>query len=185
MRVGQGFDGSLGIRVVEYISTFEASSIFPAPRYIAIFGQAHRGRVRITLLFGSSSSLSLKAIIRSGDTPPSTQRRNSAPMLLSGSVGPFVRGCPKLFGPGPKRQCPIPGQAIEDLRQKEASLRRAAARRASPADIGLPGESAYREAVSDLNGALEGSNVEAARAALGASSAVSPCSRTAVSWPLG
>jgi hypothetical protein len=43
---------------------------------------------------------------------------------------------------------------------------RAAARRASSADIGLPGETAYREAVSDLNGALEGSNVEAARAAL-------------------
>jgi hypothetical protein len=30
----------------------------------------------------------------------------------------------------------------------------------------VPGETAYREAVSDLNGALEGTNVEAARAAL-------------------
>jgi hypothetical protein len=36
------------------------------------------------------------------------------------------------------------GQAIEDLLQKEASLRRAAERWASSADIGLPGQSAYR-----------------------------------------
>ena len=70
-----------------------------------------------------------------------------------------------LIAQRPSRAATL-AQAIEDLRQKEASLRRAAARLASSTDIGLPGESAYREAVSDLNGALEGSNVEAARAAL-------------------
>lgn len=58
------------------------------------------------------------------------------------------------------------GQAIEDLRQQEANVRRAAARRAATSEIGLPDEAAYREAVADLNGALRGSNVEAARAAL-------------------
>ncbi|MGB6606103.1 MAG: hypothetical protein WBE65_17615 [Steroidobacteraceae bacterium] len=58
------------------------------------------------------------------------------------------------------------GPAIEDLRQREANVRRAAARRATNAEIGLPDEAAYREAVADLNGALQGSNVEAARAAL-------------------
>jgi hypothetical protein len=45
-------------------------------------------------------------------------------------------------------------------------VRRAAARRGVSSEIGLPDEAAYREAVADLNGALQGSNVEAARAAL-------------------
>jgi hypothetical protein len=44
-------------------------------------------------------------------------------------------------------------------------VRRAAGRRAATSEIGLLDEAAYREAVADLNGALQGSNVEAARAA--------------------
>jgi hypothetical protein len=48
----------------------------------------------------------------------------------------------------------------------DANVRRAAARRPATAGIGLSDEAAYREAVTDLNGALQGSNVEAARAAL-------------------
>ena len=58
------------------------------------------------------------------------------------------------------------GPAIEDLRQREANVRRAACRRAAASEIGLPDEAAYRDAVTDLNGAPQGSNVEAARAAL-------------------
>jgi hypothetical protein len=58
------------------------------------------------------------------------------------------------------------GAAIEDLRQREANVRRAAARRATNSEIGLPDEAACRGAVADLNAALQGSNVEAARAAL-------------------
>jgi hypothetical protein len=55
---------------------------------------------------------------------------------------------------------------IEDLRQKQANLQRAAWRRTTAPDVALPAEEAYRAAVSDINGALRGNNVEAARAAL-------------------
>ena len=39
-------------------------------------------------------------------------------------------------------------------------------RRTAVPDVALPAESAYRAAVADINGALQGSNIEAARAAL-------------------
>ena len=58
------------------------------------------------------------------------------------------------------------GQAIESLRQKRANLQRSTMRRAAVPDVALPAESAYRAAVADINGALQGSNIEAARAAL-------------------
>jgi hypothetical protein len=58
------------------------------------------------------------------------------------------------------------GAAIEDLRQREANVRRAAARRTATSEIELPDEAAYRKAVADLNRALQRSNAEAARAAL-------------------
>jgi site-specific DNA recombinase len=70
-----------------------------------------------------------------------------------------------LIAQRPSRAATL-GPAIEDLRQREANVRRAASRRAAASEIGLPDEAAYREAVADLNGALQGSNVEAARAAL-------------------
>jgi hypothetical protein len=69
-----------------------------------------------------------------------------------------------LIAQRPSRAATL-GQAIEDLRQREANVRRAAGRRAATSEIGLLDEAAYREAVADLNGALQGSNVEAARAA--------------------
>lgn len=56
---------------------------------------------------------------------------------------------------------------IEELRNKQSSLRRIAARRTSAEeDRSLPAESEYRSAVADINDALHGNNVEAARAAL-------------------
>jgi hypothetical protein len=57
-------------------------------------------------------------------------------------------------------------QVIEDLRQGQANLQRATARRGATPDVALPAEEAYRAAVSDINAALQGSNVEAVRAAL-------------------
>ena len=57
------------------------------------------------------------------------------------------------------------GMAIEAVRQKRTNLERAA-RRDSTAAVVLPAEGAYRAAVSDINDALRGSNVQAARAAL-------------------
>jgi hypothetical protein len=44
-------------------------------------------------------------------------------------------------------------------------VRQAAARRGRPAEVGLLGEAACGKAGSDLNGALQGSNVEVARVA--------------------
>ena len=56
---------------------------------------------------------------------------------------------------------------IEELRQKQSSLRRAAARRSEPRDaLDLPAEREYRAAVADINRALRGGSVEAARGAL-------------------
>jgi site-specific DNA recombinase len=55
---------------------------------------------------------------------------------------------------------------IDDLRQKQANLQRAAWRRQAVPDVFLPAEQAYRAAVADINGALKGSNIEAARVAL-------------------
>jgi hypothetical protein len=55
---------------------------------------------------------------------------------------------------------------IDDLRQKQANLQRAAWRRQAVPDVFLPAEQAYRAAVADINGALRGSNIEAARVAL-------------------
>jgi uncharacterized protein YukE len=52
---------------------------------------------------------------------------------------------------------------IDDLRQKQANLQRAAWRRQAVPDVFLPAEQAYRAAVADINGALRGSNIEAAR----------------------
>jgi hypothetical protein len=56
---------------------------------------------------------------------------------------------------------------IEGLRQKQSSLRRAAARRSQPRDeLDLPAEREYRAAVADINRALRGGSIEAARGAL-------------------
>jgi len=55
---------------------------------------------------------------------------------------------------------------MEDFRQKQVNLQRAAWRRKSAPEIALPAEEAYRAAVADMNGALMGHNIEAARAAL-------------------
>ena len=46
------------------------------------------------------------------------------------------------------------------------NLQRVAWRRKSASDVALPAEDAYRAAVADMNGALIGNNIEAARAAL-------------------
>jgi hypothetical protein len=56
---------------------------------------------------------------------------------------------------------------IEELRQRQSSLRRPAASRSVPRDeLDLPAESEYRAAVADINRALRGGSIEAARGAL-------------------
>ena len=52
------------------------------------------------------------------------------------------------------------------MRQRQANLQCATWRRTIAPDVALPAEEAYRAAVSDINAALQGKNVEAARAAL-------------------
>jgi site-specific DNA recombinase len=89
--------------------------------------------------------------------------RGSSP--TADAIAAEIADLEALIAQRPTRAATL-GPAIEDLRQREANVRRAAARRATNSEIGLPDEAAYREAVADLNGALQGSNVEAARAAL-------------------
>ena len=58
-------------------------------------------------------------------------------------------------------------RVIEDLRTKQASLRRSQLRKVQGLEVGkVPAEEAYKAAVADLAGTLHAANVEAARAAL-------------------
>ena len=58
-------------------------------------------------------------------------------------------------------------QVVEELRAREASLKRGARRQAQAKLAGqIPAEGAYRAAVAEMAATLESSNVEAARAAL-------------------
>src|SRR5262249_14922778 len=57
--------------------------------------------------------------------------------------------------------------ALDELRAKEAAAKRAAWRKAQAAKVdGVPAEGIYRGAIAELTAALEGDNVEAARAKL-------------------
>jgi hypothetical protein len=56
-------------------------------------------------------------------------------------------------------------------------VRRAAARRGRAAEVGWLGEAACGKAVSDLNGALQGSNAEVARVAKKTMNPVTPMPR--------
>jgi site-specific DNA recombinase len=57
--------------------------------------------------------------------------------------------------------------ALDDLRAKQAALKRAAWRQAHAAQVGaVPAEGIYRQAVDELRATLEGDNIEAARAAV-------------------
>jgi site-specific DNA recombinase len=74
---------------------------------------------------------------------------------------------------------------IQDLRQKQANLQRAAWRRKPFQDVVLPAEEAYRAAVADMNGALKGSNIERPRVVLCAVCWEKyPCFRRDGSWLL-
>lgn len=58
-------------------------------------------------------------------------------------------------------------QVVEDLRAREANVKRGARRQAQVQLAGqIPAEEAYRVAVAELAATLESSNVEGARAAL-------------------
>jgi hypothetical protein len=81
------------------------------------------------------------------------------------AIGAEIADLESLIAERPARAATLRA-TIEDLRQKQANLQRAAWRRTTGPDVGLPAEEAYRAAVSDINGALRGNNVEAARAAL-------------------
>ncbi len=81
------------------------------------------------------------------------------------AIGAEIADLESLITERPARAATLRA-TIEDLRQKQANLQRAAWRRTAAPDVALPAEEAYRGAVADINGALKGNNVEAARAAL-------------------
>src|SRR6185503_16535532 len=86
---------------------FAASFTSPEPRYCATCGYGHSGRV--SGLDGSSVARPVPTS-RSGATPCSTQRSSAVKMSCSGSrLAAPPPPLPKLFGPAPPPQCPIPG----------------------------------------------------------------------------
>lgn len=81
------------------------------------------------------------------------------------AIGAEIADLEALIAERPARAATLQA-AIEDLRQKQSNLQRAAWRRRAAPAVALPAEEAYRAAVADINGALKASNVEAAREAL-------------------
>jgi site-specific DNA recombinase len=81
------------------------------------------------------------------------------------AIGAEIADLEALIEERPARAATL-RQAIEDLRQKQANLQRVTWRRTAAPNIALPAQEAYRAAVSDINGALQGKNIEAARVAL-------------------
>ena len=81
------------------------------------------------------------------------------------AIGAEIADLESLIDERPARAATL-RTTIEDLRQKQVNLQRAAWRRKSAPEVALPAEEAYRAAVADMNGALIGHNIEAARAAL-------------------
>ncbi len=82
------------------------------------------------------------------------------------AIGAEIADLESLIAERPARAATLRA-TIEDLRQKQgqsAALQPGVVT-AAP-DVALPAEEAYRGAVADINGALRGNNVEAARAAL-------------------
>jgi len=81
------------------------------------------------------------------------------------AIGAEIADLEGLIEERPSRAAALRG-AIQDLRQRQANLQCATWRRTIAPDVALPAEEAYRAAVSDINAALQGKNLEAARAAL-------------------
>jgi hypothetical protein len=97
------------------------------------------------------------------------------------AIGAEIADLEALIAERPARGA-ILRAAIEDLRQKQANLQRAAWRRTAAPEVALPAEQAYRAAGSDVNGALQGKNIEAARGALRGLLGNIPCFKRVGAW---